>query len=174
MQLIDPVLTGIIAWFIGIESVPSIATWIGGIIISGGVSALVIGEDKRKKMSELVAPAQGKNKDVIDEIEYALADCDDNEAHADNNELYIKDGPNELLDRNSDYSVDTHSILNPISTHYIPRTGSNDQLFMVSMQEKQSMTGDSSEYSANINAASDYKFHVNSFEKETREETSSY
>ncbi len=52
MQLIDPVTTGIIAWTIGIEGIPPLPTWIGGVIISSGISALVIGEHRRKKLQQ--------------------------------------------------------------------------------------------------------------------------
>ena len=36
MQLIDPVLTGIIAWLWGLEGVPSYATGVGGVVVIAG------------------------------------------------------------------------------------------------------------------------------------------
>jgi hypothetical protein len=60
IQLLDPVLTGIIVWMAGIEGVPDISTWIGGIVIMSGVGLITVGEYSRSHLKE-----EAETKEVL-------------------------------------------------------------------------------------------------------------
>lgn len=47
IQLLDPVLTGIMVWMAGLEGIPDLYTWIGGGVIMFGVGLITIGEYNR-------------------------------------------------------------------------------------------------------------------------------
>ena len=50
--LIDPAVTGVISWLIGLEDIPGTFTTIGGVIVIGGVACIMIGEHQRKLLDE--------------------------------------------------------------------------------------------------------------------------
>ena len=54
IQLLDPVLTGVIVWIAGIEGVPDLYTWIGGTVIIIGVGFITVGEYKRTHKEEVI------------------------------------------------------------------------------------------------------------------------
>ena len=47
LSLVDPALTAFISWFVGLEGVPDILIWIGGVIIVGGVGIISYGDHLR-------------------------------------------------------------------------------------------------------------------------------
>lgn len=47
IQLVDPIMTGIIAWIAGIEGIPDLYTWIGGFVVISGVALITYGEHQR-------------------------------------------------------------------------------------------------------------------------------
>lgn len=47
IQLVDPIMTGIIVWIAGIECIPDIYTWIGGFVVLSGVGLITYGEYQR-------------------------------------------------------------------------------------------------------------------------------
>lgn len=49
MTLVDPAITGVISWLVGIEGVPDVYTWSGGIVVIGGVLMVIFGENQRLK-----------------------------------------------------------------------------------------------------------------------------
>jgi drug/metabolite transporter (DMT)-like permease len=49
VTLVDPAITGIISWLVGIEGVPDVYTWSGGIVVLGGVLIVIFGENQRRK-----------------------------------------------------------------------------------------------------------------------------
>jgi hypothetical protein len=49
VTLVDPAITGIISWLVGIEGVPDVYTWSGGIVVIGGVLIVIFGENQRLK-----------------------------------------------------------------------------------------------------------------------------
>jgi len=59
--LIDPAVTGLLSWSIGIEGIPTMFTVLGGAIVMAGVGLIVIGEHSRRKEeqqeSKLDAPS---------------------------------------------------------------------------------------------------------------------
>jgi drug/metabolite transporter (DMT)-like permease len=44
LGLLDPALTAIISWVIGVESLPSIFSWVGGIVVMVGVGLISLAE----------------------------------------------------------------------------------------------------------------------------------
>ena len=44
VALVDPAITGIISWLVGLEHIPNVVIWIGGCIIVGGVCTISYGE----------------------------------------------------------------------------------------------------------------------------------
>lgn len=51
-QLLDPPLTGLIAWVLGVDGFPDIFTFIGGGVVLGGLALTSMGETQRKKQEE--------------------------------------------------------------------------------------------------------------------------
>lgn len=44
--MIDPALTAILSWMAGIEMLPTLYSWIGGVIVMLGVGILSVAEQK--------------------------------------------------------------------------------------------------------------------------------
>jgi threonine/homoserine efflux transporter RhtA len=36
MTLIDPAITAVLSWLIGVEKLPSLLTWLGGVVVMAG------------------------------------------------------------------------------------------------------------------------------------------
>ncbi len=49
LALIDPAVTAILSWAIGVEHLPSIYSWIGGVVVMAGVGAISYGEYTRSE-----------------------------------------------------------------------------------------------------------------------------
>jgi drug/metabolite transporter (DMT)-like permease len=49
LALLDPALVAILAWAGGVEHLPSAYSWIGGMVVMGGVGLISYAEHKRKK-----------------------------------------------------------------------------------------------------------------------------
>eukprot|EP01038_Epipyxis_sp_PR26KG_P007676 gene7676-10445_t len=49
LSLLDPALTAIISWLCGLESLPSLFTWLGGCVTMSGVGLISIGDHHRHK-----------------------------------------------------------------------------------------------------------------------------
>jgi hypothetical protein len=47
LALVDPAVTAILSWGIGVESLPALSSWIGGGIVVAGVGVISYGEQKR-------------------------------------------------------------------------------------------------------------------------------
>jgi hypothetical protein len=84
--LVDPALSGMFAWLAGLEGIPPLLTWIGGVVVIGGVAAITRGEYSRERGEEsLVKPvivggspaAEGINEEAAMELEMALGKKDD-------------------------------------------------------------------------------------------------
>ncbi|KAF0852337.1 mitochondrial RhaT domain-containing protein [Andalucia godoyi] len=50
VQLCDPILVAFMSWCASIEGIPSVWTFLGGIVLSVGTAIVVISEDRRKKL----------------------------------------------------------------------------------------------------------------------------
>lgn len=67
VQLVDPALTGFIAWIWGLEGIPSVATFIGGVVVALGIAAVVVFEARRKRAEESAqAQAGGGTSEATD------------------------------------------------------------------------------------------------------------
>jgi drug/metabolite transporter (DMT)-like permease len=47
LSLVDPALTAIISWMIGVESLPTVFSWIGGAIVMSGVGLISFADNKK-------------------------------------------------------------------------------------------------------------------------------
>lgn len=47
LGLVDPAVTAILSWAIGVESLPSMFSWIGGFVVMAGVGIISYGEHVR-------------------------------------------------------------------------------------------------------------------------------
>lgn len=47
LSLLDPIITAFLAWFSGLEGLPSIYSWLGGFIVIAGVTLITYGESLR-------------------------------------------------------------------------------------------------------------------------------
>jgi hypothetical protein len=48
VMLVDPAVTGLIAWFAGLEGIPDVLTVAGGVIVIVGVAIISVGERRRE------------------------------------------------------------------------------------------------------------------------------
>lgn len=60
INLLDPALTGIIAFMIGIEGVPELLIWIGGAVIVVGVATIGYGEHRRTRQADRLDQPEDK------------------------------------------------------------------------------------------------------------------
>ncbi len=47
LGLVDPAITAILSWLIGVESLPTLLTWCGGVVVMAGVGVISIGDHFR-------------------------------------------------------------------------------------------------------------------------------
>jgi len=59
IQLLDPPLTGVVSYIMGLEPLPKWPVYLGAAILVGGIVVLVVGEDRRSK-AEKLAEQQAK------------------------------------------------------------------------------------------------------------------
>lgn len=52
LALIDPAVTAILSWAIGVEHLPSLYSWIGGAVVMAGVGLISYGEYERDNSSK--------------------------------------------------------------------------------------------------------------------------
>ncbi len=48
LSLLDPTLTALLSWMFALEGLPSVYSWIGGLVVIGGVAVIMYGEKKRE------------------------------------------------------------------------------------------------------------------------------
>ncbi len=48
LGLVDPAVTAVLSWLVGVESLPSLVTWLGGFTVMAGVGVITIGEHLRR------------------------------------------------------------------------------------------------------------------------------
>lgn len=53
LSLLDPFITAFLAWITGLEGLPSIFSWIGGLIVISGVALISYGEKSRHPQSKV-------------------------------------------------------------------------------------------------------------------------
>jgi hypothetical protein len=66
ITLVDPAITGLIAWLCGIEGVPDIATWAGGFVVVFGVGLIIVGESRRESAEKEKMASAGSTADPVD------------------------------------------------------------------------------------------------------------
>lgn len=47
VTLVDPAVTGVISWAAGLEGIPDVWTWLGGVVVMAGVGVVSLGEHRR-------------------------------------------------------------------------------------------------------------------------------
>lgn len=52
LALADPALTALLSWAAGLEGLPSIMSWMGGIVVMAGVGVISYGEHRREKQHD--------------------------------------------------------------------------------------------------------------------------
>lgn len=77
--LVDPAVTGVISWFMGIEAWPDVFTILGGLIVVGGVALVTYGEHLKEGVRVRVAfeMVSLQDEDLI--WRHSLDDSDDDE-----------------------------------------------------------------------------------------------
>ncbi len=48
ISLLDPAITAVLSWIIGLEGLPTIFSWLGGVVVIGGVALITHGERQRE------------------------------------------------------------------------------------------------------------------------------
>lgn len=48
LTLVDPAITALLSWMIGVEKLPTIYSWLGGAVVIAGVSIISYGEHKKQ------------------------------------------------------------------------------------------------------------------------------
>lgn len=59
--LVDPAITGMISWSAGLEDIPSLQTWVGGLTVVTGVLLIIVGENSREKHNDSVKNGNNNN-----------------------------------------------------------------------------------------------------------------
>lgn len=59
--LLDPSLTAVISWLLGLESLPYFLSWIGGFVVIGGVALIMYGEHQRELASHIKPSNESTN-----------------------------------------------------------------------------------------------------------------
>lgn len=67
LGLMDPAITAILSWLIGVETLPSIFSWVGGMIVMCGVGIISYGEHQRsiKEKDHEVINSQTSNYEEV-------------------------------------------------------------------------------------------------------------
>ncbi len=49
LSLLDPTITAVLSWVLSLEGLPTIYSWLGGVVVIVGVSIIMYGEKQREK-----------------------------------------------------------------------------------------------------------------------------
>jgi len=66
LALADPALTALLSWAAGLEGLPSVLSWLGGIVVMAGVGVISYGEHQREKHGNSHQTKQKEGKSILE------------------------------------------------------------------------------------------------------------
>lgn len=67
LSLLDPTITAVLSWILSLEGLPTIYSWLGGVVVIVGVSIIMYGEKQREKepVKDSTDEAEGDNEETL-------------------------------------------------------------------------------------------------------------
>lgn len=66
LSLLDPAITAFLSWMLGLEKLPTIFSWLGGLIVILGVATIYYGEQRHGKDAKSSTLSKNTNEESQD------------------------------------------------------------------------------------------------------------